>query len=241
MSRTIGLIGGMSWESTATYYRAINEIVRARHGGLVSADVLLRSVNFAEIVALQKAGRWAAAAARLGGIAEDLASIGAACVLICTNTMHLVADEVAFMSSAPLIHIVDATGAALNAAGVKRPLLLATRYTMEERFYLDRMRDICGIEAIVPDASDRDIVHGVIFDELCQGVVKDSSREAFVRIIERGRENGADAVILGCTEIGLLISAPQSPLPAFDSTLIHAEAAVDFVEALNRQTAILAA
>ncbi len=241
MSRSIGLIGGMSWESTATYYRTINEITRDRHGGLVSADIVLRSVNFAEIVALQKAGRWDAAAKRLGGIAQDLASIGAACVLICTNTMHLVADEVAGMCPAPLIHIVDATGAALNAAGVKRPLLLATKYTMEERFYLDRLSKVCGIDAIVPEAPDRDIVHGIIFDELCQGIVRDASRADFVRIIERGSARGADAVILGCTEIGLLISAAQSPLPAFDSTLLHAEAAVDYVERLAAETAGLAA
>jgi aspartate racemase len=231
VSRTIGLIGGMSWESTATYYRAINEIVRERHGGLASADILLHSVNFEEIVALQKAGRWDLAAARLGGIASNLASIGASCILICTNTMHLVADGVAAQSAAPLIHIVDTTGAALNRAGIKRPLLLATKYTMEEEFYLKRLREKSGLDALVPEAADRDIVHNVIFDELCKGIVKDSSRDEYIRIIERGRERGADAVILGCTEIGLLVSAEQSPLPAFDSTLIHATAAVDFVEA----------
>jgi aspartate racemase len=230
MSRTIGLIGGMSWESTATYYRAINELVRARHGGLTSADILMRSVNFAEIVALQKAGRWDTAAERLGAIAQGLASIGAGCVLICTNTMHLVAEEVAALCDVPLIHIVDVTGAALRAAGATRPLLLATKYTMEEGFYLRRLHETCGIEALVPEAADRDIVHSVIFDELCQGIVLDSSRAEFVRIIERARQRGADSVILGCTEIGLLITTAQSPLPAFDSTLIHAEAAVDFVE-----------
>jgi len=230
MSHTIGLIGGMSWESTATYYRLINEIVRERRGGLVSANILMQSVNFDEIVALQKAGQWDAAAARLGSIGRNLVSIGADCILICTNTMHLVADEVAAECGAPLINIVDATGAALAAAGIKRPLLLATKYTMEHGFYLQRLQERFGLDALVPEAADRDIVHSVIFDELCKGIVKDSSRAAYLRIMERGRERGADAVILGCTEIDLLIKPEHCPLPAFDSTLIHVTAAVDFAE-----------
>ena len=234
MLRTIGLIGGMSWESTATYYRVINELVRDRQGGLASADILMQSVNFEEIVALQKAGDWDGAAARLGTIGSNLASIGAGCILICTNTMHLVADQVAALAGVPLIHIVDATGAALKKAGAKRPLLLATRYTMEEGFYLRRLKECAGIEALVPEIRDRDLVHTIIFDELCKGIVNDRSRDEYVRIIQRGAERGADSVILGCTEIGLLINQSHSPLPTFDSTLIHATAAVDFAEAAER-------
>jgi aspartate racemase len=231
MAQTIGLIGGMSWESTATYYRVINEIVRDRFGGLASAEILLHSVNFEAIVALQKAGRWDQAADRLGSIGRRLAGAGAGCIVICTNTMHLVADEVARQSGAHLINIVDTTGAALAKAGARRPLLLATKYTMEQGFYANRMRDVSAIDLMVPEAADRDIVHNVIFDELCQGVVKETSRMAYLDIIEKGRLAGADSVILGCTEIGLLISADQTVVPAFDSTLIHATAAVDFAYA----------
>lgn len=239
MAKTIGLIGGMSWESTATYYRVINEVVRDRFGGLNSAEVLLHSVNFDAIVALQKAGRWDQAADCLGGIGRRLGGAGAGCILICTNTMHLVADEVARQSGIPLIHIVDTTAAALKAAGAKKPLLLATKYTMEHGFYADRTREVSGIELMVPGADDRATVHNIIFDELCQGIVKDTSRQAYLEIIEKGRQSGADSVILGCTEIGLLISGKDTCLPAFDSTLIHATAAVDFAyaEEVARQAA----
>lgn len=239
MAKTIGLIGGMSWESTATYYRAINEIVRDRFGGLTSAEILLHSVNFDAVVTMQKAGRWDLAADRLGDIGRRLGGAGAGCILICTNTMHLVADEVARQSGIPLIHIVDTTAAALKAAGAKKPLLLATKYTMEHGFYATRMREVSGIELMVPDAADRHTVHNVIFDELCQGIVKETSRKAYLDIIAKGRAAGADSVILGCTEIGLLISDKDTCLPAFDSTLIHATAAVDFAyaEMAERQAA----
>lgn len=230
---TIGLIGGMSWESTATYYREINEIVRRRRGGLASADLVMHSVDFSEIVALQKAGRWDLATDRLSESGRRLTAAGAACVLICTNTMHLVADEVAARVAVPLINIIDVTGAALAAAGARRPLLLATRYTMEQGFYLKRMAAQCGLEPMVPAAADRTVVHDVIFDELCQGVVKDASRARFIDIMEKGRAAGADSVILGCTEIGLLIAPEDAPLPAFDSTMIHARAAVDFVDGIT--------
>jgi aspartate racemase len=230
MSKTIGLIGGMSWESTVTYYRAINEIVRRRHGGLRSAEILLHSVDFAEIAALQQADDWDGAAARLADVARRLVGAGAGCVLICTNTMHLVADRVAAAIPVPLIHIVDVTAAALVAAGHRRPLLLATRYTMEQGFYLDRMRARAPLDPIVPEAADRIRLHDVIFDELCRGEIREQSRAAFVEIIAKGRAAGADSVILGCTEIGLLIGPRDSPLPVFDSTLIHAAAAVDFAE-----------
>lgn len=227
--RTIGLIGGMSWESTVTYYAAINAGVRDRVGdGLASAKILLHSVNFAEIVAMQKADRWDLAAAALGDAAKGLARAGADCVLICTNTMHLVAEAVEAAAGVPLIHIVDATGAALRTRGAKRPLLLATRYTMEQPFYAERLAARSGLAATIPDAAERDLLHAVIFDELCQGVVRDASRRAFREIIARHAARGADSVILGCTEIGLLIGAQDSPLPVFDSTPIHAAAAVDF-------------
>lgn len=236
--RTIGLIGGMSWESTVTYYTAINQAVRDRTGdGLASAKILMHSVNFAEIVALQKADRWDLAAEALGDAARGLARAGADCVLICTNTMHLVADAVERAAGVPLIHIVDATGAALKARGAKRPLLLATRYTMEQPFYAERLEAKSGIAALVPGAADRERIHAVIFDELCQGVVTETARAAFQAIIARHVPEGADSVILGCTEIGLLIGPEDSPLPVFDSTPIHAAAAVDFALADARAAA----
>lgn len=226
--RTIGLIGGMSWESTVTYYKVINELVRERKGGLASAKIALYSVDFAEIVDMQKAGRWDLATETLSQAAKGLVKAGADCILICTNTMHLIADPVQKAANVPLLHIVDATGAALKSRGATKPLLLATRYTMEHPFYAERLRANFGLDPLIPDAADRDTLHSVIFDELCQGVAKDSSRAAFQDIIARNAAKGADAVILGCTEIGLLLTQSQIPLPAFDSTLLHAAAAVDF-------------
>jgi aspartate racemase len=225
--RTIGLIGGMSFESSAVYYRLINEMVREELGGLASAEVLMHSVNFAEIVALQKAGRWDDAAARIGNVAASLEKAGADCVLICTNTMHLIADEVAARVSIPLIHIIEETAAALRSAGCKRPLLLATRYTMEHGFYVDHMSAL-GVDVMVPDADDRTTVHNIIFDELCAGNVYGGSRAKLMDIIHRARAAGADSVILGCTEICLILNPNGLPLPGFDTTTIHARAAVDF-------------
>jgi aspartate racemase len=226
--RMIGLIGGMSWESTAVYYRRINEQVRNRLGGLHSADVVMRSVDFAGIVDLQQADAWDEAAQALANIARDLRKAGAGCLLICTNTMHKLADSVQSAVDVPLLHIVDVTAEALKEAGVRRPLLLATRYTMEQDFYLTRLRERHGIDAMVPDAADRMIVHDVIFNELCQGIVREESRQLYIDIVVRGQAAGADSVILGCTEIGLLLSPQDIALPAFDSTLLHADAAVDF-------------
>lgn len=230
MSRIIGLIGGMSWESTATYYREINEMVRERHGGLVSADILLRSVNFDEIVALQKAGDWDGAEARLAEAGRGLADAGAGCLLICTNTMHLVAEGVERSAGVPLIHIVDVVGRDLTARGVKTPLLLATRYTMEQNFWKDRLRRKFDLDVMVPDEQDRAIVHDVIFDELCRGMIKETSRESYIRIIDAAKARGADSVILGCTEIGLLINSADTDLAVFDSTKLHARAAADFFD-----------
>jgi aspartate racemase len=225
--QTIGLIGGMSFESSAVYYRLVNETIRARLGGLASAELLMHSVNFEEIVAMQKAGDWDAAATRLGDAALRLQIAGASCILICTNTMHLIADQVASRISIPLIHIIDETARSLKAAGRKRPLLLATRYTMEHGFYADRMRHL-GVDVMIPEAADRTTVHDIIFNELCAGKVLNSSRAKLMAIIERERARGADSIILGCTEICLILDPDNLPLPGFDTTAIHAKAAVDF-------------
>lgn len=225
--KTIGLIGGMSFESSAVYYRLINEMVRERLGGLASAELAMHSVNFEEIVSLQKAGAWDKAAARLGDVALRLQIAGADCVLICTNTMHLIAPEVASHISVPLIHIIDETARAIHEAGCKRPLLLATRYTMEHGFYTDHMKRL-GLDIMVPDAADRTTVHDIIFNELCAGKVLDSSREKLMDIIGRAKAKGADSIILGCTEICLILDPNHLPLSGFDTTAIHARAAVDF-------------
>ncbi|HEX2147885.1 MAG TPA: aspartate/glutamate racemase family protein, partial [Pseudorhizobium sp.] len=225
--KTIGLIGGMSFESTAVYYRLINEMVRERLGDLASADLLLHSVNFDKIVSLQKAGRWDLAAEALVGSARRLEDAGADCVLICTNTMHLVASEVAGAVKIPLLHIIDETAHALRKQESNRPLLLATRYTMEHGFYAERMKTL-GLDVLVPDAEDRGAMHDIIFSELCAGQVKDSSRQRALTMIEKAKAAGADSVILGCTEICLLLDPDALSLPGVDSTTVHARAAVDF-------------
>lgn len=226
--RTIGLLGGMSWESTAVYYRRINEQVRVRLGGLHSAEVLMRSVNFDGIVGLQRANEWDKAGQVLSAFARDLEQAGAACIVICTNTMHKLADTVQSAVSVPVLHIADATAKAVKQAAARRPLLLATRYTMEQDFYVSRLRETYGLDVIVPETDDRAAVHQIIFDELCCGTVLESSRRRYIDVIERGRAKGADSVILGCTEIGLLIGPQDIDLPVFDSTLIHADEAVKF-------------
>lgn len=226
--RRIGLIGGMSWESTATYYKHLNERVRDTLGGLHSADIILHSVDFARIVELQTAGNWSRASELLVQSAADLERAGAEVLLICTNTMHLMADDVQNAVNIPLLHIADVTGAAVRAGGSKRPLLLATRYTMEQAFYLDRLKQKHDLMPLVPGEGDRGAVHSIIFDELCKGIVREPSRQRYIEIIERGRAEGADAVILGCTEIGMLIGQADTSLPVFDSTLLHADAAIEF-------------
>ncbi|NKN37559.1 aspartate/glutamate racemase family protein [Agrobacterium sp. a22-2] len=224
--KRIGMIGGMSWESTAVYYKRVNEQVRDALGGLNSADVVLRSVNFQEIVTLQKAGAWDEAAAVLGAVAVELEKAGAEMILICTNTMHLLADQIQAAVGIPLIHIADVTGRAVRDAGCRRPLLLATRYTMEQDFYRNRVEASFGLEVLVPDAADRQDVHDIIFNELCCGVAKASSQARYKQIVAKGKAAGADSVILGCTEIGLLVNAGDFDIPTFDSTLLHADAAV---------------
>ncbi len=225
--KKIGLLGGMSWESTAVYYKLINEGIRDAHGGLASADILMRSLDFQAVVALQRANRWDDAAGMLANAAKGLEAAGADCLLICTNTMHLVAPQVAQACGVPLIHIIDETARALKAAHHRRPLLLATRYTMEHGFYAEQML-AQGLEVVIPDAGDRADCHNIIFDELCQGIVTERSRQALMDMTARGRAAGADSVILGCTELGLSVNPPALPLPCFDSTHIHAAAAVAF-------------
>jgi aspartate racemase len=226
--RTIGLLGGMSWESTAVYYRRINENVRDRLGGLRSAKVIMHSVDFESIVELQKADAWDQAGTVLATLARSLENAGADCVLICTNTMHKLADTVQRAVSIPLLHITDVTGQAVASAGCRRPLLLATRYTMEQDFYLSQLRSKHGLSPLVPDAVDRTAVHDIIFNELCCGVVREDSRQRYLEIIATAKAAGADSVILGCTEICLLIGPQHLDLPTFDSTLLHADAAVAF-------------
>jgi aspartate racemase len=224
--RTVGLIGGMSWESSAEYYRLLNEGVRRRLGGQHSARVILHSLDFAEIEALQRAGDWAAAGAILAEAARTLERAGADLVLLCTNTMHLVADDVEAAVDVPFPHLVDCTAARLTAAGIVTAGLLGTRFTMELPFYADRMRRH-GVDVLVPEAPDRAVVNAVIYEELTQGRIEEISRAAYRRIMATLAERGAQGIILGCTEISLLVGAPDSPVPVFDSTRIHVEAALD--------------
>lgn len=226
--RVLGLIGGMSWESTAIYYRHLNEQVRDRKGGLHSARLLLHSLDFAEVAERQHAGDWAGAAEILVDAARRLERGGAQALVICTNTMHKLAEQVQAAVDLPLIHIVDATAAAIKAAGRARPALLATRFTMEEAFYAGRLRERHGLDPLIPDEADRALVHRVIYDELCRGEIRPASRDAYRRVVDTLVARGADSLILGCTEIAMLIGQADVPVPVFDTTRLHAEAAVDF-------------
>jgi len=224
--KTIGLIGGMSWESTAVYYRLLNQMARERLGGLHSAQLLLWSFDFADIEAFQAADDWAAATEAMVAAARRLARGGADCIVICSNTMHKMAGDVRAAVSIPLIHIGDVTAAAVEAAGARKPLLLATRYTMEQDFYTGYLRENHGINVSVPDAAGRAVVHDIIYNELCQGVLKPESRRAYLDVIAQA--DGIDGVIFGCTEVGLLLSPEDLDVPAFDTTPLHARAALDF-------------
>lgn len=226
--RTIGLIGGMSWESSAHYYRIVNELVRDAAGGLHSARVLMCSVDFAEIESCQVEERWDDAALDLAEAARALERGGADCVVLCTNTMHKVAAQVAAAIAIPFIHIVDATAAAIRAAGLRRVGLLGTRFTMEEDFYVARLADRSRVEVLVPDAADRAIVNRVIYDELCLGRVEERSRAEYLRIIDDLIARGAEGVVLGCTEIMMLVGEGDVSVPTFDTTTLHARAAVEF-------------
>ena len=225
--RRIGLLGGMSWESTALYYRLLNEDVRDRLGGFHSARLVLASVDFADVEAMQVAGDWDAAGALLADEARRLESAGAECVVLCTNTMHRVAEAIEAAVGIPLIHLADVTADAVRAAGVDRVALLGTRFTMEQPFYADRLRSH-GLDVLVPQGDDLTLVHDVIYDELVLGVVRDESRESYVDVVRRLVERGAGGVVLGCTEIELLIGPDDLDVPVFATTALHARAAVDF-------------
>ncbi|HEU0203876.1 MAG TPA: aspartate/glutamate racemase family protein [Burkholderiaceae bacterium] len=227
--RRMGLIGGMSWESTALYYRLINEAVRDRLGPLRSGEILLYSVDFGPIEACQREGRWDDAAAILIEAAERLRAAGAEALVLCTNTMHKVAHRIEEAVPLPLLHIADPTGRAAVAAGMRCAGLLATGYTMEQPFYRERLERAFGLEVLVPPAEERAEVHRVIYEELCAGIIRADSRAAYRRVIEGLRLRGAQGVILGCTEITLLVGPQDSPLPLLDSTVLHANAAVDFM------------
>ena len=219
--KTLGVIGGMSWESTATYYKLLNEGVRDALGGLHSAPVLLHSVDFAGIAALQKSGEWHVAGEQLAQVAQGLQRAGAGALLLATNTMHKVAPAIEAAVDIPLLHIGDAVGAALQASGVSRAALLGTRFTMQENFYRNRLAERFGIEVLLPDAQSMIEIDRVIFAELCLGQFNQPARDYYLNVLEQLRDQGAEAAILGCTEIGLLLEGVKSPLPLIDSTEQH--------------------
>ena len=229
--KTIGLIGGMSWESTLEYYCILNEEVKRRLGGLHSARCLLYSVDFAEVELLQRENHWEEAGQLMAEAALRLEHGGADFIVLATNTMHKCAPQIEAAVSIPLLHIVDATTQAVQAAGITRVGLLGTRFTMEEEFYKGRLTEMHGLQVLVPGEADRELIHRVIYDELCLGVVREESRRVFTEIIDRLVFAGAQGVILGCTEIELLVRPEDCPVPAFPTTRLHAEVAVDF--ALN--------
>lgn len=224
--KTIGLIGGMSWESTVPYYQIINEEVKQKLGGLHSAKIILYSVEFDEIEKCQSSGNWEKSGEILGHAAQGLEAAGADFILICTNTMHKVAPQIASMIHVPIIHIADATADALQEKHIGKVGLLGTKYTMTQDFYKQKLIDR-GIEVVIPDEDDIETVNEIIFHELCVGKILDKSRVRFQEVIKRLQEKGAEGVILGCTEIGLLIHQPDSTLPVFDTTLIHAKKAAE--------------
>lgn len=224
--KTIGLIGGMSWESTVPYYQIINEEVKQKLGGLHSAKIILYSVEFDEIEKCQSSGNWEKSGEILGHAAQGLEAAGADFILICTNTMHKVAPQIASMIHVPIIHIADATADALQEKHIGKVGLLGTKYTMTQDFYKQKLIDR-GIEVVIPDEDDIETVNEIIFHELCVGKILDKSRVRFQEVIKRLQEKGAEGVILGCTEIGLLIHQSDSTLPVFDTTLIHAKKAAE--------------
>ena len=223
--KTIGLIGGMSWESTITYYQLLNEGVKDALGGLHSAKILLYSVDFFEIEALMSRGEWEKAAELLGNVASHLEQAGADMILICTNTLHKVAPQVQSRIRVPLVHIAVAAAEALSAQGITRVGLLGTKYTMTQEFYRDKLTER-GIEVLIPEGEDIDMVNRVIFDELCLGVVKKDSHAEYLRVIADLQQRGAEGILLGCTELGLIVSAGDVSLPLFDTTVIHAKKAL---------------
>ena len=226
--KTIGLIGGMSWESSIEYYRIINEAVKEKLGGLHSAKSIMVSVDFAEVEILQREGKWGEAARMMVDAAKSLENGGADFIVICTNTMHKAADEIQANVKIPLLHIADATAQLVKDSGIRTIGLLGTRFTMEEEFYKGRLSQNYGLKVIIPNAGEREIVHRVIYDELVIGEIKQHSKEQYIGIIENMVNQGAEGIILGCTEIGLLIHQQDCRVPLFDTTRIHAEAAVEY-------------
>ncbi len=226
--KTIGLIGGLSWESSQLYYQIINETVRERLGGLHSADCLMYSFDFHEIEVLQANGDWDAATARMVEAGQRLGRGGAEVVIICSNTMHRMAVEVADAIDVPLLHIADPTAHAAMDAGIKKIGLLGTAYTMEQEFYAGCLRENHGLDVLIPDDGGRELVHRVIYDELVKGVINEESRAAYIDVIDVLVEQGAEGIILGCTEIGMLIQQQHCSVPTFDTTELHAVAAVEF-------------
>ena len=225
--KTIGLIGGMSWESTVPYYRTINETIKRRLGGLHSAKLILYSVDFHEIERLQHAGDWVTAGAMLAGVAQALERAGADFLVLATNTMHKVAASIEAAVAIPLLHIADPTAADIKQAGHSRVGLIGTRFTMEQAFYKERLHERHGLDVIVPDQGDRDIVHRIIYDELCLGVARDKSRGEYRRIMDGLVARGAQSIILGCTEISLLVGQDDATVQLFDTTAIHARSAAE--------------
>jgi len=226
--KTIGLLGGMSWESSLEYYRSINQLVKKRLGGLHSAKCLMFSVDFQEIETLQAQGDWDEAGRILGDAAVGLEKGGAEFLLICTNTMHKVAPAIQARIKMPLVHIADPTAQAVLSAGIHTIGLLGTRFTMREDFYKGKLIQDHGLDVVIPDADDMQTVDRVIFEELCLGKIKAESKHKYIEIIDRLTQSGAEGVILGCTEIGLLVKPEDCTIPVFDTTLIHAQAAVDY-------------
>ncbi|WP_421670901.1 aspartate/glutamate racemase family protein [Rahnella sp. EDr1-12] len=226
--KTLGLIGGMSWESTVPYYRMINEHVKQQLGGLHSAKLFLYSVDFYEIEKLQMAGDWQQAGEILGNAARSLARAGAEVIVVCTNTMHKVAGDIERIGGLPLLHIADATAEKIKGQGLRKIGLLGTRFTMEQDFYRGRLQEKHQIDVVTPDDADRAIVHRIIYDELCLGIIKEDSREEYRRIIGKLEQQGVEGIILGCTEITLLVGAEDARVAVFDTTAIHALAAAEF-------------
>ncbi len=228
MMKTIGLLGGMSWESTAIYYRVLNEGIKSALGGFHSARIAMVSVDFDEIEKLQQAGDWEQMAQLLAAAAKSVETAGADFLLICTNTMHKVSPQIEQAISIPLLHIADATAEQLLRDQITCVGLLGTQFTMEQDFYKRRLSEKFGIEVVIPDAKDRKLVHEVIYDELCMGKIEDSSRSSYVKIIHKLKQRGAEAVILGCTEIALLVQQAHTPVPLYDTTEIHAQQAIRY-------------
>ena len=226
--KTLGLIGGMSWESTASYYAALNHGVKDALGGLHSAKIILNSVDFAEIEQLQHEGDWSTLGKMLADAAQSLERAGAECVMICTNTMHKVVPAIEAVITIPILHIADSTAEQLKQHGIQKVGLLGTRFTMEQDFYKGRLKEHFGIEVLIPNQEDRDTVHNVIYQELCKGIITDESKQAYLQVIERLQNAGAEAVILGCTEIALLVGQEDTQVKLFDTTQIHSEKGVEW-------------